>query len=99
MANVVPRLEDAFGRKQVITLYKTVAGDDRAAFAAALLERWGMVCAQPDGEDSAGRQRLRLMTPAELVERACQVTEAAFAEFRKRDWLLDLPVPPIPNDK
>ena len=66
-----------------------------AGFAITLLEKWGLVAALPDGEDSAGRQKLALHAPKELVERACQIAECAFAEFAKRDWLIDLPIPKI----
>jgi hypothetical protein len=40
--------------------------------AVEMATRWGMVAAVPDGEDSAKRQKLRLMTPQELVDRAIE---------------------------
>src|SRR5215207_3668850 len=45
----------------------------RARMAVALIEKWGMVAAIPDGEDSSGRQKLRMMKPKEMVERAVDV--------------------------
>jgi len=65
--------------------------DARAAFAMACIERWAMVAAELDGEDSAGRSRLRRMTPNELVDHACEVSAIAFAKFANRGWLLDQP--------
>ena len=58
-----------------------------------LITRWGMVAAIPDGEDSSGRQKLRLMTPEELVERAVS-TAHIFVEQAKRESLaIELPEP------
>ena len=58
-------------------------------FAAAFIERWGMVAAMPDGEDAAGRSKLRLMSPQELVDRAYEtadlIVNRAIAEGRTRD--------------
>ena len=51
------------------------------------IEKWGMVAAAPDGEDSAGRQKLRLATPEEMVARAMQTTEAAFRTLRAHGWI------------
>ena len=41
-----------------------------AKLAADFMLRWGCVAGVPDGEDSSGRQKGRLMTPKELVDRA-----------------------------
>lgn len=57
-----------------------------ARFAMALVERWGMVAGENNGEDSAGRSRLRLATPDELTDRAIAVTEALFSKMRGRGW-------------
>lgn len=62
-----------------------------ASFAALLIEKWGMVMAAPDGEDSAGRQKARALTPAEVVERACNTAEAAYATFRSKGWMVEVP--------
>jgi hypothetical protein len=52
-------------------------------FAAHMIEKWGMVAATPDGEDSAGRQKMRLATPEELVERAIETTNLLFRRMRE----------------
>ena len=64
---------------------------DEASFAMAILERWAMVQGQTDGEDSAGRARLKLMPVDEAVQRACDISESAYAAFRVRGWMLDVP--------
>lgn len=62
-----------------------------AAFAMHCIERWAMVAAEQDGEDSAGRTRLRRMTPDEIVSHACDCADKAFAAFQERGWLVDVP--------
>lgn len=65
-----------------------------ADLAARLIEKWGMVAAtETNDEDSAGRAKLRLQTPEEVVSRACRTAELAFAEFRARGWVVPLPSP------
>jgi hypothetical protein len=64
-----------------------------ATLAARLIERWGIVAATVDGEDTAGRQKLRRLTPTGLVDEACRTAEIAMAEFRRRGWLLRVPPP------
>ena len=65
--------------------------DMRARFALACIERWGMVAAVPDGEDSAGRSKMRRCGVDEVVQFACLSAEAAFNQFQKRGWLIDIP--------
>ncbi len=80
-------------------VYKKSALDSRGQFATAMIERWGMVAAIEDGEDSAGRHKIRLSTPTELVQRACEVSNLAYEEFEKRGWILKLPIPTLEKDK
>ena len=62
-----------------------------ARLAEQLAERWGMVAAEDDGEDSAGRQKVRLATPIEVIERACAVASLLHAEFTARGWYVEIP--------
>ena len=66
-----------------------------AQMAQSFIERWGMLLCDSDGEDSAGRQKLRLMLADEVVARACQMAEIAWQEFERRGWLLTLPKPKV----
>ncbi len=84
--------------KEQPVLYSSEMPEPEATFAMQMLERWGMVAAMDDGEDSAGRQKIRVATPEELVWRACTVAEVAFAEFDRRGWMLKLPPPKIGKD-
>lgn len=74
-------------------IHGTKALQGTARLAATLIERWGLVAAEVEGEDSAGRAKIRRLTPDELVRDACNTAEAAWDEFEKRGWLLDIPLP------
>lgn len=63
-----------------------------AKVAFEMAQRWGMVAAIPDGEDTAGRQKLRLMTPLELAQRAVQSTLALEIELMARGMLRVEPI-------
>lgn len=62
-----------------------------ARFAMELLTRLSINQIDVDGEDSAGRQKARLLTAAECAERACEITQQAFDQFRERGWLEPVP--------
>jgi hypothetical protein len=59
----------------------------------SFIEKWGMVAGAPDGEDSAGRSKLRLLTPKELVERAVETAKATFEAIESEGWVLEIPKP------
>jgi len=64
--------------------------DQRMLLLTALLEKHAMVAAAPDGEDSSGRQRLRLSTPAELVARCAELVELSYSTAREKGWLVEI---------
>ena len=66
--------------------------DQTARMAFALIERWGAVAAEADGEDSTGRAKLKLQSPADLVKRAFDIAEAAIAEAKKRGLTINVEV-------
>lgn len=84
------RIQDDFGRKQVI-LYEIRMPDAVARLATAFIERWGMVAGMPDGEDSAGRAKLRLSTTDEIVKRAFDIAEKFVAVADARGHMIDVP--------
>jgi hypothetical protein len=65
--------------------------DPRATFVLQCIERWAMVAGEPNGEDSAGRQRLRRLTPSEIVDHATKCAAAAFAAFEEQGWAVKVP--------
>lgn len=71
----------------------TVVPNRRARFASEFIARWGCVAAIPDGEDSSGRQKLRLPTPVELVDRAIETAETLNTRMIALGWLVEVPKP------
>ena len=66
-----------------------------ANFAKEISKHLAIAAAHPDGEDSAGRQRMRLLTPVEAAARSCDIAEAVYREFDQRGWMLDIPEPKV----
>ena len=64
---------------------------DEAKFMMAIIERWAMVAATPDGEDSAGRAKLGHLPIEDMVVRAADVAERAFKEVESRGWFIQIP--------
>lgn len=61
--------------------------------ALDMASRWATVAAMPDGEDSNGRQKLRMQTPQELAQHACDVAQQLWREFEARGWFFEMPMP------
>ena len=62
-----------------------------ASFAMELLRVHAGITAKENGQDDAGRQKLRREAPAEAVAYACETASLAFEEFEKRGWLIPMP--------
>jgi hypothetical protein len=82
--------KDYMGRGRLM-LHDTEVPTREAQLAMELVGRWGTVAGVPDGEDAAGRAKLRLMTPEELAIRACHSAEMLFGEMRRRGWIIQAP--------
>ena len=82
--------EHSYGEKAV-KVFGTEYMSQEAQMAITLLEKWGMVAAVPEGEDSAGRTTLRLMDPGEIVSRAFDIARLAMREARSRGLVLTVP--------
>lgn len=63
----------------------------RARLMFGYLEKWGLVAAMPDGEDSAGRAKLRLPTTEELVGRSGEIADAAATLAEENGWFDETP--------
>ncbi len=59
-----------------------------------LAEHFGIITGVPDGYDDAGRQKLRLMTPKEVVDRACEIAELMTDKLIENQDLVNLGEPP-----
>lgn len=73
------------------TAYRQVVTDQQAGFAMALLEKWGLVTAEDGGEDTAGRAKLRKLTPKEVVGYAFDVAHYTYEEIARRGWIVEFP--------
>ena len=58
--------------------------EQEAVLAGELVRHWGMVAGINDGEDTAGRTRIRLQTPTELVGRAFDTAKLFFETARAK---------------
>jgi hypothetical protein len=74
-----------------LVIHDTEYPNFESRLATALVERWGMVAGEPDGEDSAGRAKLRLSSPREITRRACETASEMASEMRKRGWFVMVP--------
>lgn len=80
-----------------VVICHTKLPSHQGRFAEELMRHLAIVAAVPDGEDSLGRQKFRLMTEEEAVTRATKMAELAWAEFEKRNWILEVPLPKVGN--
>jgi hypothetical protein len=76
--------------KPFVSIHPKEGLNAEAAYAMHLAERFALIAGEDDGEDSAGRQKLRLATPIEVVKRACNIAELMFIELRRRNWTVPI---------
>lgn len=83
--------DDHKNRRTTIRVHDNELFQSEAKLASVLIEKWGMVQAVENGEDSSGRARMRLATPEEVIVRACDTAELALKTFREKGWVLNTP--------
>jgi hypothetical protein len=66
-----------------------------AKIALDIMTKWGCVAAEPDGEDSSGRQQLKTMSEEALIER-CFKAAKLFMERARGDKLIHI-CPSLPE--
>jgi len=88
-----------FENRHEVLQQKTHYLEAKGQMATALIERWGLVAAEDGGEDGASRAKLRLMTPEEVVQRACDTAHLAIESFKSRGWLHEVPLDPFNQDE
>ena len=82
-----------YGGGTDVIIVQTVQPYPQAMFAMEMMKQFGLVVGGPDGEDSTGRQKSRLMPEEEVVARAVKIADLAWKEFESRGWLLETPLP------
>ena len=68
--------------------------DYRWNLATDIIHHCALVTAQIDGEDSAGRQAIKLMSPADVAARAMDIADNMVNMAHERGWFL----PPTVTD-
>ena len=66
--------------------------DLRARIALDIAKQLGMATAVEDGEDSTGRQQMRLLTPTEVANRAVDIAALMYNRFCENDWVVAAPL-------
>lgn len=74
-----------------VMVYATEEPNEEAAMAFKILDHFALIAALPDGEDSAGRAKLALISPQEAVRRAFDLAQEAFRVARERGLMVQLP--------
>jgi hypothetical protein len=88
-SNDIKFMRDKYSSKY--ELRPTTALGPVASMAEKIATHFALIAAVPDGEDSSGRQKHRLVTPEELAKRACDVAQALAAELESRGLIYDMP--------
>lgn len=70
-----------------VAIYDDEVKQSECTLAFVLIEKWGAIAACPNGEDSAGRQKLKLMDEEDLVNRAFKISELAHKYARKHAYI------------
>jgi hypothetical protein len=88
-------------RETTHVIAQTVVPTARGNIALDLVRHLALAVCEPTtgSEDSAGRQMVRLLSPAEVANRGCQIAEEIWLQFMERGWLMDVPPPEYHNDK
>lgn len=75
--------------------YESAHPNFTAKLAMQLAGNLSIILAAPDGEDSAGRQKLKLMEPQAVASHACAIAEEMTKLFDARGWFTECPLPRI----
>jgi hypothetical protein len=81
-----------FGTSDVQILIE-FAPTEVGQLAIQFAHHFGIISAKPDGEDSSGRSKLALLEPQEVASRSCDCAEKLWAEMKKRNMIIDVPLP------
>lgn len=68
----------------VIGITHAIHMEARADFAAELIRHWGQVAGTTGKEDSAGRAKIDLASPQDVVDRAFEIADCFFAKMEER---------------
>lgn len=93
MKNPTYTEEETYRGATEIRIHSGILINQKAEFAMRLMDHLAIASATPDGEDTTGRQKLRLLKPDEVVARAIEISGMAWDAFEAIGWTQDLPTP------
>ena len=76
------KVNEKYAETYRFTAHENEHPEAEAKLAFEFIKRWGLVMAADDGEDSVGRQKFRLATPQELIDRAFSIAHLAMDKAR-----------------
>lgn len=82
--------EHNYGDKKVV-MFHTEAPNYEGQLALELLNRFGLIAAEPDGEDSGGRQKQKLLPVETAVARCFDLAHEAVRVLHERGLMVALP--------
>lgn len=62
----------------------------KARLAEYLAKQLSVILCEPDGEDSSGRQKLKLMSPSDVVTRCNDLADKFYEQWKERGWLVEV---------
>ena len=74
-----------------LMVHETEMLELEASFACDMMKHLGIVACKSGGEDTSGRQKLALLTPVEVVDRALAISQYAFEKFREKGLVAVVP--------
>jgi hypothetical protein len=79
-----------YGQPERVVFNRRAAGL-KASLAMEIMYRLALVHKPIAEEDTAGRQKSELLSPAELADRAIKIADRGIDEMLAKDWFIDLP--------
>lgn len=90
MINEMARRIRKYGEKILIVEPVDKTPGQAARLSEILAKNLAMVVCQPDGEDSAGREKYALMAPKDVARRACDIAGELIYEWEERGWMVEI---------
>lgn len=88
---IIQTEKEFYSSKPSVTLHETGHFTLQAKMAVSFVEKWGMVAGKDDGEDSAGRAKLTLMSEQEVVDRAVNMSNLLMEALEGQGLIVEIP--------
>lgn len=84
---------ETYGGGTEVVMTKLETFSPLGELAVHFIDKWGVVAGIEDGEDAAGRAKLRLLKPDEVVRRGIDMAKEVYAQLTAEGWMVELPEP------